>query len=815
MEIKKIILFLRSNDWLTALRTLRYTRQRDRLDWAYARRIQPGPFQAVGKCLVGSATKTGGLFKFERAELEVCFLAEDLVRLSWKPGKEPPPYALDKTDWPEVEVHLLAEDGGYTLQTEALLVSVTPSGELLFKDAGGKVLRHELPPERSMPSRKSSRQSQEEGCQWKQGAYLQPAEAIYGLGEQAAHLNRRGGNYRMWNTDPGGSYGMGKRSLYINIPSYLSLHEEGSYLIFYENSFPASFDFPHVESQQDHSSVHFEGGMLRYYLIPGPPELALERFTELTGRPHLPPRWALGYHQSRWGYKSEADIRQVAQGFLEHDLPISAIHLDIDYMDGYRVFTVNKERFPDLKKLTHDLEKQGIKTVTILDPGVKIDGKYSLFQEGMQEKLFCKLPGGKALQGLVWPGWSAYPDFTNPVTRAWWGKQYPRLLDQGVAGIWHDMNEPTSFAAWGDLTLPLSTRHDLDGAQGDHRQAHNLYGLLMNRAGYEALHALRPQRRPWLITRSGWAGLQRYAWNWTGDIESSWEALRMTIPTLLGQGLSGLAFSGPDIGGFSGTPSAELFLRWFQMAAFMPFFRTHSAIGIPPREPWTFGEPILGILREFLKFRERILPYYYSLTWITCRSGIPPLRPLFWVDPQDRSLWDIDDAFLLGDCLLVAPILEEGATRRTLQLPEGQWYDYWDDSLLEGLAQVHLDASLERIPLLVRAGSILPMQEGHKLILHIYPPSAGHGYGLLYSDAGDGYGKSRLDHFRLEQDGERLILKRESRGDYQLPYRELKLVLHGMEARLVEVDGNVIPTRSEQDQVNLAQFEQLVFELMR
>jgi alpha-glucosidase len=253
----------------------------------------------------------------------------------------------------------------------------------------------------------------------------------------------------------------------------------------------------------------------------------------------------LGYHQSRWGYKNEADIRQVAQGFQTHDLPLSAIHLDIDYMDGYRVFTVDRDRFPDLAQLAQDLAAQGIKTVTILDPGVKVDPKYFLYQEGQQGNHFCKLPGGKDLEGLVWPGWSVYPDFTHPATRSWWGRQYPRLLDQGVAGIWHDMNEPTSFAAWGDMTIPLNTRHDLDGAQGDHRQAHNLYGLLMNRAGYEALRSLRPQRRPWLISRSGWAGLQRYAWNWTGDIESTWEALRMTIPTLLGQGLSGLAFSGP------------------------------------------------------------------------------------------------------------------------------------------------------------------------------------------------------------------------------------------------------------------------------
>jgi alpha-glucosidase len=802
MEAQKIILFLRSNGLRSAFRALRYTRRRDRLDQAYARLNPPAPFLGVGESLQSEAIAGGGKFKFSKAELEVTFLAPDLARISWKPGQEPPPYALAKTDWPEVELEFKAGQDTFSLRTDQLEVLVGSKGSLTFKDPSGKMLREELPPERT-------ENGVEERVQWRQSTYLQTGEAIYGLGEQAAHLNRRGGSFRMWNTDPGGSYGLGQNPLYLNIPSYLSLHSQGSYLIFYENSFPATFDF----GLGDTCQVHFEGGMLRYYLIPGPPELALERFTELTGRPPLPPRWALGYHQSRWGYKNEADIRQVAQGFQVHDLPLSAIHLDIDYMDGYRVFTVDRDRFPDLAQLAQDLEAQGIKTVTILDPGVKVDPKYFLYQEGKQGDHFCKLPDDKELEGLVWPGWSVYPDFTHPATRSWWGRQYPRLLDQGVAGIWHDMNEPTSFAAWGDMTIPLNTRHDLDGARGDHRQAHNLYGLLMNRAGYEALRSLRPQRRPWLISRSGWAGLQRYAWNWTGDIESTWEALRMTIPTLLGQGLSGLVFSGPDIGGFSGKPSTELYLRWFQMAAFLPFFRTHSAIGIPAREPWTFGEPILGILREFLKLRQRILPYYYTLAWVASQSGIPPLRPVWWADPQDQALWSVDDAFLLGDSLLIAPILEEGASQRTLQLPNGRWYSFWDETVLEGPGEVHLEASLERIPVLVRAGSLLPLQAGAELALHIYPPAASSGGGLLYSDAGDGYGDYRLDQLSLRQSGQALTLSKETRGDYRLPEQGFRLILHGKEAKGVVVDGQALPAGAGLKEISLAEFEQVVFEL--
>jgi alpha-glucosidase len=247
----------------------------------------------------------------------------------------------------------------------------------------------------------------------------------------------------------------------------------------------------------------------------------------------------------------------------------------------------------------------------------------------------------------------------------------------------------------------------------------------MNRAGYEALRTLRPERRPWLVTRSGWAGVQRYAWNWTGDIESSWEALRLTIPTILGLGMSGLPFTGPDVGGFSGAPSAELYMRWFQMAAFLPFFRTHSAIGIPRREPWTFGEGVLNILREFIKLRIQLIPYHYTLAWQASQSGLPPVRPLFWMDIQDQALWKIEDAFLLGDCLLVAPILEEGQSKRSLQLPKGGWYNFWDDQLLNGAGEVTLEAGQERIPILVRAGSVLPVNVSGGLTLHLYPPLTG------------------------------------------------------------------------------------------
>jgi alpha-glucosidase len=806
MNLNKAIFFLRASGLRSALRTLRYSRRRDRLDREYAANYPKTPFQGVGELLKVDPTAAGACFTYQRAELEVLFLAHDLVRVSWKPGIEPLPYALENQEWPQVDVRLAEAKGKHYLYSGVLETMVSEGGALLFKDSQGRYLRQEQPPEYQGTEK-------EDFIRWRQRACLGELETIYGLGERAAPLDRRGGSYRMWNTDPGGSYGPGKDPLYITIPAYLSMHNNGSYLIFYENSFPATFKFGSKEIPADTSQVEFEGGMLRYYLMPGPPDIALERYTELTGRAPLPPRWALGYHQSRWGYKTEADIREVAAGFRENDLPLSAIHLDIDYMDGYRIFTVNRRRFPDLNKLTQDLERQGIKTVAIIDPAIKIDRKYKQYQECLEGEIFCKDQDGKVVEGLVWPGWSAYPDFTNPATRAWWGQQYPRLLNQGIAGIWHDMNEPTAFTAWEDMTLPLQSRHDLEGTQGDHRQAHNLYGLLMNQAGYEALRSLRPGRRPWLLTRSGWAGLQRYAWTWTGDTESSWDALRMTIPTVLGLGLSGLPFSGPDVGGFSGEPSEELYVRWFQMASFLPFFRTHSAIGIPRREPWMFGDRVLNILREFLNMREQLIPYHYGLAWEASQKGHPPVRPLFWLDPTDQALWKIEDAFLLGDSLLIAPMLEEGQEQRSFHLPAGGWYNFWDDRYLQGPGEITLQAGLERIPILVRAGSVLPVQQSGSFSLHLYPPVGEAGAGFLYSDEGDGYGAYRLDRFSFSQNEDGLLLKRSWEGNYPFPYTETSLELHAVQAKRIFVDGKELKQAGPIQHVLLENFQQVLFKI--
>lgn len=752
------------------LKALAYTRLRDKLDARFPAPKPPSEPQSIGKLVSASAVPGGARFEFEFSALTARFLAPDFLFLAWGDAQMLPSYAVEKPDWPILTPVLDHTNAGWFLQSSALKLSVSEDGVLLFYDAAGQLVRREEPPLKY-------------GGGWLNKAILPPEACIYGLGERAAGLDLRPGKYRCWNHDPGGGYVTGSDPMYISMPLYLCLQDGASYLAFYDNTFDCTFTL------NDNASVRFEGGPLRYYLAFGSPSRALQLFTELTGTAPLPPLWALGYQHSRWGFNSEAEMRRIFNGFRDNHLPLSVLYADIDYMDGYRVFTPDLKRYPMLHEFASGMEKSGAHLVAMTDPGVKVDPDWDIYKEGIGQDAYCKDPDGNVINGVVWPGWVTYPDFTDPRVRQWWGTLYTRLFRHGVSGLWQDMNEPVSYTASGDMTLPLCTRHNLDGAGGDHRQAHNVYGMLMNRAGYEACRKLKPDRRPFILSRAGWAGMQRYSWCWTGDIETSWQAVRQTIATVLGLGLSGQPYSGPDTGGFTKHPSPELYVRWFQLDSFLPVFRTHCAFYLPKREPWEFGPKALEILREQLDLRYALLPYWYTLAWKASQTGEPLVRPLWWNEPGNRDLWKVDDEFMVGDALLVAPVLHDGERKRSVLLPSGQWHDLWGYEVYDGNSEIELEAPLERIPVLVRAGSIVPTVETGVLTLHVYHPGkSGSSSGILYSDAGDGYGPSRIDTFRLEEigvGGYQLIWT--SEGDFTWPYAEAKVHPHGfngLEVRL-------------------------------
>ena len=530
ISIQSILLSLRSTGFKNTFRIAQYSLRKIWLDNHYLRPRSAALPQTPGKLLDVSINERGGRFKFQYATLDVYFLADDIVRLTWEPGKAPVPYAVTPQDWPIPDLKIIHENGHHKFSTPNVSVILEQDGGVSYFNSQGKLMRQELLPIHHGPG-------------WEITTLLQPGENFYGLGEQAGPLDLHKGNFtrQLWNTDPGGSYGPGHDPIYMPLPVYLSAHDQGSYLLFHENHHRGVFRFSSSTGNPppDQLSISFQGGNLRSYFFAGPPPTALERFTQLTGRAPLPPLWSLGYHQCRWGYHNAEIVRQVVAGFQAHDMPLQVIHLDIDYMDGFRVFTVDKTRFPDLGDLSRELDTKGVRLVTIIDPGVKQDPTYDVYSQGIDKQAFINLQKGKPLSGLVWPAWSRYPDFTKPEVRHWWGQFYARLLDVGVAGIWHDMNEPVSFTVGCEMTFPLAASHYLEGQQGDHLEAHNLYAMQMNRAAAEALSQLRPNRRPWIISRSGWVGGQRYAWNWTGDTSSTWDGLRMTIATVLGLGLSG------------------------------------------------------------------------------------------------------------------------------------------------------------------------------------------------------------------------------------------------------------------------------------
>lgn len=694
-----------------------------------------------GRLLRRDDAPDGFTARFEHADLDVRILASDLVRVTWHPGLDPVPYAIDRQTWPPAphpDIH----------------VDVSDDGTIEFRTSYGRLLRRDLPPERHGPG-------------WRHRAELHADERVHGLGERALPFDLRGHSCEMWNQGPGGRYVPGVDPIYLCIPVYVGIHDEGSYLVFYENSHRASFSF-----ERGRLDARFDGGALRYFVIPGPVPRAVERLADLTGKPFLPPRWALGYHQSRWGYTSADEVRELVAGFERHDLPLDAIELDIEYMDEYRDFTVDEEDFPDMAGLSAELEAKGVRLSMIIDAGVQQKRGYRVYDEGMSQGRFCTLPNGRVMRGVVWPGWAVFPDFTDPETRDWWGEQYRALLAEGAYGFWHDMNEPTTFSLAGEDWPPLGTRHAMEGRGGSHLEARNVYGLLMARAAYEGLRRLRPDRRPWLFSRSGWAGLQRYAWAWTGDTVSTWPMLRQTVITILGLSLSGVGFAGPDIGGYHGEPSPELYVRWFELASFLPLFRTHCSFDDPPREPWEAARGLIDAVRAHLRLRQRLMPYLYTTAWQATQTGRPPVRPLFWEDECDPRLALVDDAFFLGDDLLVAPVLDEGARARTVPLPSGVWYPLDGDEPVEGGQDVEVPAPVDHTPAFVRAGTIMPMDEDGDLTLHVYGAPA---RGVLYQDAGDGYGPWRVDRFMVTA-ADPLRVEATSEGDF--PSATLHTRLH-------------------------------------
>ncbi|MET9417774.1 glycoside hydrolase family 31 protein [Streptomyces klenkii] len=748
-----------ARDLLRLLRTVRTARGMRSLRSALRRRCtdraglpRPGAERArvPGAAQGADPLPGGGVVHFARSSLRVRVTAGGAVFCGWDGAGPEPSYALAGRG-PEADERAVLEpdkDGGWRVVSERVLVVVGRHGSVEVRTPGGVLLRRDLPPRWWEPA-DTAAGGQQGGARWAVRSEV-PADArFFGLGGRSAGPRLRDGTYRLWNTDPDGAFEPGDDPLYITMPVQLVVADAGTHLVFHDDTWDGRVTLAEGEEgagsghdRPGRCEVRMDGGPLRYWVLAGTPARVLQGWSVLTGAAAVPPSWALGHHHARWGFGSEQEVRRVVAGYAERGLPLSALHLDIDHYRGHRVFTVDRERFPDLPGLAAELREKGVRLVSIVDPAVKAEPGQWVFDSGTAADAFVRDGRGRRVRGEVWPGESVFPDFTDPRVRKWWGGLYGERLAQGFSGVWHDMNEPVSFAPFGDPSLPLSARHSLEGRGGDHREAHNVYGLSMARAGHEALCELRPAERPFLFSRSGWAGMQRYGGTWSGDVATGWPGLRASLALVLGLGLCGVPYSGPDVGGFSGFPSPELFVRWFQLGAYMPLFRTHSAITAGRREPWEFGAEALEHTAAALRERERLLPYFVTLAHLAQRTGAPYVRPVWWRSPEDRALRDCEDAFLLGDALLVAPVLEQGADRRAVRLPRGRWYDTATGRAYEGPGQVLLDAPLSRIPVLARAGSVIPVraEAGGPVELEVWAPAPGRtGGGVLVPDAGDGW----------------------------------------------------------------------------
>ena len=734
--------------------------------------------------------------------VELSALAPDVFRLRRCAGRafsQRESWAVVKADWPAFAVRTEAAPGRLRVVTDAgVLEFDLTSGAWNLRDAEGRVRLaagpgvtrfHESRPQTAVT--------------------LAAGESLHGLGETTGPFNKRGLIREFWNTDVLGhapAIHPGMRSLYVSIPFALSLREGRAAGLFWDN--PARQTWDLGLTVRDQWQLQAGGGELDLYLFIGAtPADVVGRYTELTGRMPLPPRWALGYQQCRYSYTTRARVEEIAAELRRRELPCDVLYLDIHHLDEYRVFTFGKD-FPEPAELLAKLAAAGFKVVVIVDPGVKDDPKFGVLRRGRADGAFVRAPaGGKDYVGKVWPGAARFPDFLRARTREWWGREQGALSELGVAGFWNDMNEPADFEGPGK-TLPLDCRHRSDHGLVRQAEGHNVYGMQMARASRAGALAARPDERPFVITRAGYAGVQRYALVWTGDNSSVWEHLADAIQMLLNLGLSGVAFCGGDAGGFLDHATPELFARWFQFAAFTPFFRNHTNIDTVAQEPWAFGPEVEAICREYLHWRYRLLPYLYGLFVAAHRSGAPIMRPLAWHYPADPVAVAAGDQFLLGPDLLVAPVIRPGATARAVYLPAGTWWDFWTDEAHAGGRHVLAHAPLERLPLYVRGGAVIPWGPVRQFVgqepdavteLHVWP--AGDGLWCAYEDDGRSLGYERGEfaerEIRHTQGAGRAKLSLgPRRGNFRPAVKSWRLVLRAVtEPKEVRRGGVALPGR--------------------
>lgn len=745
--------------------------------------------------------------------LKIILLSEDIIRFRYsRTGQYASDfsYAIDP-NFPSPETPYILENkkNKILIQTAKLTVEVSKQRlNIIIKDLKGNIICED---DKGYEAKSTILKGI---TQVKISKKAATQESYFGLGDKSGKLNMRGSKYQNWCTD---AFGFGENSdpLYRAIPFYFGLRKGIGYGIFFDNTYRTYFDFDTEEKGT--TAFWAEGGEVDYYFFYGPSLLSVaEKYMTLTGKPELPPLWSLGFHQCRWSYFPERRVREVAAEFRKRQIPCDAIYLDIDYMDGYRCFTWNERHFPKPSKMIADLEKEGFQTVVMIDPGIREDMDYFVYKEGVENDYFCKRTNGDIMHGPVWPPNCGFPDFTHADVRDWWGQLYQTLYTQdGVSGFWNDMNEPALFKV-NHYTFPDEVLHHHEGNLTNHAKAHNVYGLQMTRATTDGLKKLKPEKRPFLVTRATYAGGQRFAAVWTGDNLSTWEHLQIGNRQCQRLSASGFSFVGTDIGGFAGYPDGELLVRWLQLGIFHPFFRIHSmgnnddgsaeadaekvkerdAVNRLDQEPWSFGNNFTPSAKAAIELRYKLLPYLYTAFWQYVQKGTPMIRSLVFCDQNDKNCIDAEVEFMFGDHLLVAPVTAPTIKKVSVYLPKGEWLDYWTGEQYTGGQHIKYSiANLEKFPLFVRAGSIIPhypvMQytkekKVEELTLKVYFTQETHN-SMLYEDNGEGYehlgGKYSLRQYKVTQRKGIFHIEQYKEGNLTSEYKSIKIELYGFPDR--------------------------------
>lgn len=680
--------------------------------------------------------------------------------------------AIEENPCVDADFSVEKDKEAIVISTEKVVVKIYNDFIMDFYNAQGKLLMADYRGERTTKEKVSWMSLEmleaeghdisgylEKPCRYQLVKKLDEGDDFYGLGDKSGFLNKKHYEYENWNSDLPQAHNEDFKALYKSIPFLMCLKKEGeAYGVFFDNTFRSNINLGKENTEYFFYST--EEGNLDFYFMVGENLVdVVGSYTYLTGTTPLPQLFTLGYQQSRWGYESADDINFIVDNYRASNIPLDVIHLDIDYMDNFKVFTWNDKNYGKPGELFDRIKGLGVKPVCIIDPGTKVEKGYSIDDEGVANDYFAKDKDGEVYVNAVWPGDSHFPDFGKKEVRDWWANNHKVLTDLGVGGIWNDMNEPASFHGElpGDVVF-----HDEDRVT-NHAEIHNVYGHNMCRATFQGLKE-QTGKRPFVITRACYSGSQKYTTVWTGDNQSLWHHLQMVIPQLCNLGMSGFSFCGTDIGGFGADCTPELLCRWIQAAMFSPLFRNHAAKGTKDQEPWRFSKEVVDINRKYIELRYKFLPYIYDLFYKGEKTGLPVMRPLVLHYPNDPEVRNMNNEFLAGENILVAPVLEQGATKRMVYLPEGTWYDYWTGEKLEGKQYILKDAPIDVCPMYIKAGSIIPTYEVvqyvgekpyNKLTLLVTP---GEGTYEHFQDNGEDYayqnGIYNLYQFTTDANGE-------------------------------------------------------------